>query len=128
VPLTHSSLRSIESIYCPTELEATSFKDIDQKAEGVGAEWLQPHIGACDTERRIIVIESISMIADTQHHQLQLTAPLEMFVSTKNTFGLIVSTAATAHEMDSCLGLDVQAPEDGSCAPQDKWWHWIYLP
>jgi hypothetical protein len=119
-------ITALESIYCPTELEATSFKDIDQKAEGVGAEWLQPHLDACDTERRIIVIESISMIADTQHHQLQLTALLEMFVSTKTTFGLIVSTA-TAHEMDACLGLDVQAPEDGSCAPRDKWWHWIYL-
>jgi hypothetical protein len=49
-----------------------------------------------------------------------------MFVSTKTTFGLIVRTA-TAHEMDACLGLDVQAPEDGLCAPRDKWWHWIYL-
>jgi hypothetical protein len=49
-----------------------------------------------------------------------------MFVSTKTTFGLIVSTA-TAHEMDACLGLDVQASEDGSCTPRYKWWHWISL-
>jgi hypothetical protein len=51
-------ITALESIYCPTKLEATSFKDIDQKAEGVGAEWIQPHLDACDTERRIIVIES----------------------------------------------------------------------
>jgi hypothetical protein len=72
------------------------------------------------------MIQSISMISDTQHHQLQLTAILEIFVSTKTTFGLIVSTA-TAHEMDACLGLDVQASKDGSCAPRDKWWHWFSL-
>jgi hypothetical protein len=29
--------------------------------------------------------------------------------------------------MDACLGLDVQASEDGSCAPRDKWWNWISL-
>jgi hypothetical protein len=71
------------------------------------------------------------MISNTQHHQLQLTALLEMFVSesTKITFGLIASTA-TAHEMDACSGLDVQAPENGSCPPRQvvtSWWHWIYL-
>jgi hypothetical protein len=45
------------------------------------------------------------------------------------TFGFIVNTA-TAQEMDECINLDrdpVQSPEDGSCAPRDKWWHWIYL-
>jgi hypothetical protein len=122
-------ITALKSIYCPTELEATSFKDIDQKAEGVGAEWLQPHLDAYDIEQRIIVIESISMISDTQHHQLytkQLTAVLKMFVSAKTTSGLIVSTA-TAHDLDACLGLDVQAPGDGLCAPRDKWWYWIYL-
>jgi hypothetical protein len=41
VAVAHSSLvTALESIYCPTEVEATNFKDIDQKAEGVGAEWL----------------------------------------------------------------------------------------
>jgi hypothetical protein len=115
-------ITALESIYCPTELEATSFKDIDQKAEGIGAEWLQPHLDACNTEQRIIVIESISMISDTQHYQIQLNALLEIFVSTKTTLGLIVSTA-TAHEMDACLGLDVQVPEDGSGVPHKKWWH-----
>jgi hypothetical protein len=39
-------ITALEGIYCPTELEATSFKDIDQKAKGVGAEWLKPHLDA----------------------------------------------------------------------------------
>jgi hypothetical protein len=60
-------ITALESIYCPTELEATSFKDIDQKAEGVGAEWIQPHLDGCDTERRIIVIESVFNIHDLRH-------------------------------------------------------------
>jgi hypothetical protein len=35
---------------------------------------------------------------------------------------------ATAQKMDACLGRGpVQAPLDGSCAPRDKWWHWIYF-
>jgi hypothetical protein len=39
-------ITALESIYCPMGLEAASFKDIDQKAEGVGGEWLQPHLDA----------------------------------------------------------------------------------
>jgi hypothetical protein len=69
-------ITALESMYCPTELEATSFKDIAQKGEGVGAAWLQPHLDVCDIEQYIIVVQSISMISDTQHHQLQLTALL----------------------------------------------------
>jgi hypothetical protein len=62
---------ALESMYYPMELEATGFKDIDQQAEGVGEPWFQPHLDTCDIEGCIIVIESISMISDTQHHHIK---------------------------------------------------------
>jgi hypothetical protein len=52
-------------------LDATSFKDINEKIEGVGAEWIQPHLD-------ITVIDSICMISDPQHHHLKLTSLLDM--------------------------------------------------
>jgi hypothetical protein len=110
-------------MYSKAELQASSYGDIDETTEGVGADLIQPHLNACDREGRITVIDSICMISDAQHYELKLTFLLDMFVPTKTTFGLIVSTA-TAQEMDACLGRGpVQAPLDGSWAPRDKWWH-----
>jgi hypothetical protein len=54
----------------------------NEKIEGVGAEWIQLHLDACDTEQRINVIDSLSMISDPhQHHHLKLTSLLDMFVT-----------------------------------------------
>jgi hypothetical protein len=120
-------LTGLESIYSKAELQATSYGDIDETTEGVGGAWIQPHLDACDREGRITVIDSICMISDAQHHELKLKSLVIMFVPTKTTFGLIVSTA-TAQELDACLGRGlVQAPLNGSFAPRCKWWHWIYL-
>jgi hypothetical protein len=53
-------ITALESMYCPTDLEATSFKNIDQRAEGVRAAWIERHLEACDRKQRIHVIDNIS--------------------------------------------------------------------
>jgi hypothetical protein len=47
-------ITALESMNCPTEL------DIDQRAEGVGAAWIERHLEACDRKQRIHVIDTIS--------------------------------------------------------------------
>jgi hypothetical protein len=79
-------ITGLESLYCTEELQATSYGDIDETTEEVGAEWIQPHLDACDREGRITVIDSICIISDAQHHEKILTFLLNMFVPTKTTF------------------------------------------
>jgi hypothetical protein len=120
-------ITALESIYCQEELRATPYKEINQSEEGVGAEWIQPHLDACDPEQRIHVYDNIDMITNPQHHHLLLTDHIDIFVTTETTFGLIANTA-TAQLEDACLGHAAQvAPVDGACVPREKMHHWIYL-
>jgi hypothetical protein len=43
-------LTGLESMYSKAELQATSYGDIDQRVEGVGSEWIEPHQEACDLD------------------------------------------------------------------------------
>jgi hypothetical protein len=110
-----SLITALKRFYSDEENEATGMQDIDERAEDKDSLWLDSLLKLHDTDRRITVVDNMSMITDDKLHKILLAPLLNELVPDQTSFGLIVNSATAEQDRDARVESSHQMK------------HWVYF-